>query len=89
MTATSMPIRPTRCSAATSSTHLEMQLVAAQRLLQVVLEQGAAIRRRDVQNVVRLAGMLQVEIQRRQADRRQRARLLERAGARLGVAPER
>ena len=36
--------------------HLDAQLGAAQRLLSIVLEQGAAIRRRDVQNVVRLAG---------------------------------
>jgi hypothetical protein len=66
--------------------HLETQLVAARRLLGVVLEQGAAIRQRDVQNVVRLAGILQAEVQRRKLLDDQRARLLERAGARLGVA---
>jgi hypothetical protein len=49
--------------------HLEAQLVSARRLLQIVLEQGAAIRGRDVQQVVA------------------RARLLDRAGAHLGVAP--
>lgn len=67
--------------------HLDAQLVAARRLLGVVLEQGAAIRRRDVQNVVRLAGVLQAEVQRRKLLDNERARLLERAGARLGVAP--
>jgi hypothetical protein len=65
--------------------HLEAQLLAGRRLLQVVLEQGAAIRRRDVQNVVRLAGLLQAEVQRRKLIDDERGRLLERAGARLGV----
>jgi flagellar biosynthesis/type III secretory pathway chaperone len=67
--------------------HLDAQLVSARRLLQIVLEQGAAIRRRDVQNVVVLAGQLQAELQRRVLIERARAQLLERAGARLGVAP--
>ena len=67
--------------------HLDAQLVSARRLLQIVLEQGAAIRRRDVQNVVVLAGQLQAELQRRVVIERDRAKLLERAGARLGVAP--
>ncbi len=65
--------------------HLQVQLLAARRLLAVVLEQGAAIRRRDVNNVVRLAGMLQAEVQRRKLLDAERAQLLERAGARLGV----
>jgi flagellar biosynthesis/type III secretory pathway chaperone len=67
--------------------HLEAQLTSARRLLQIVLEQGAAIRARDVQNVVSLTGLLQVELQRRAMIERDRARLLERAGARLGIAP--
>jgi hypothetical protein len=67
--------------------HLEAQLVSARRLLGIVLDQGAAIRLRDVQNVVSLAGLLQVEMQRRVMIEHDRARLLERAGARLGVAP--
>ena len=65
--------------------HLDAQLVAARRLLQVVLEQGAAIRRRDVKAVVALTGILQAELQRRQLLDAERMRLLERAGARLGV----
>ena len=68
--------------------HLDSQLVAARRLLGVVLEQGAAIRRRDVQNVVRLAGMLQVEMQRRELLEQERLRLLTHAGSRLSIAPE-
>ena len=65
--------------------HLEAQLVAARRLLQVVLEQGAAIRNRDVRGVVQLTGVLQVELQRRQLLETQRLTLLQRAGTRLGV----
>jgi hypothetical protein len=67
--------------------HLNAQLVSARRLLQVVLEQGAAIRKRDVHNVVALTGVLQAELQHRQAIEDERSRLLERAGARLGVDP--
>jgi flagellar biosynthesis/type III secretory pathway chaperone len=67
--------------------HLDEQLVAARQLLGIVLEQGAAIRRRDVQNVVRLAGLLQAEFQRRALLDEQRSAILERAGARLGVGP--
>jgi hypothetical protein len=65
--------------------HLDAQLIAARRLLQVVLEQGAAIRRRDVRSVVALTGILQAELQRRQLIDAERMRLLERAGARLGI----
>jgi hypothetical protein len=65
--------------------HLDAQLVGVRRLLQIVLEQGAAIRERDVHNVVRLAGILQAEMQRRGQLEEERMLLLERAGARLGV----
>src|SRR5947209_407445 len=65
--------------------HLDTQLVAVRRLLAIVLEQGAAIRARDVHDVVRLAGILQAEMQRRELLDAERLRLLERAGARLGV----
>jgi FlgN protein len=66
--------------------HLDEQLVAARRLLQVVLEQGVAIRRRDVRGVVELTAALQAELQRRAQLEAQRSDLLQRAGARLGVA---
>src|SRR5579864_144750 len=66
--------------------HLEAQLVAARRLLQVVLEQGAAIRNRDVRGVVALTGVLQAELQHRQMLETERIAHLERAGARLRVA---
>jgi hypothetical protein len=66
--------------------HLETQLVAAQRLLQVVLDQGAAIRDRDVRGVVALTGVLQAELRHRQQLEAERMVLLERAGRRLGVS---
>jgi serine phosphatase RsbU (regulator of sigma subunit) len=67
--------------------HLEAQLVAARRLLQVVLEQGAAIRNRDVRGVVQLTGVLQAEIQRRRLLEDERMALLAQAGARLHASP--
>lgn len=66
--------------------HLDTQIGSAQRLLAIVLDQGAAIRARDVQAVVRQAGMLQAELQRRKVIEAERSRLLERAGARLGIS---
>jgi flagellar biosynthesis/type III secretory pathway chaperone len=65
--------------------HLDVQLASARRLLQVVLEQSQAIRDRDVQAVVTLTGLLQAELQRRVLIETERARLLERAGLRLGI----
>lgn len=62
--------------------------MGARSLLGVVLEQGAAIRERDVQAVVRLAGILRGEMGRRQLLEEDRARLLARCGERLGVAGE-
>jgi flagellar biosynthesis/type III secretory pathway chaperone len=67
--------------------HLDAQLVSARQLLGIVLEQGAAIRRRDVQQVVALTGALQAELQRRALLERNRAHLLDRAGVQLGVSP--
>ncbi|HZU40184.1 MAG TPA: flagellar export chaperone FlgN [Solirubrobacteraceae bacterium] len=65
--------------------HLEEQLTSVRGLLQVVLEQGAAIRERDVPAVVTLTGTLQGELARRRTIEEERTRLLERAGTRLGV----
>lgn len=67
--------------------HLDAQLESARRLLGIVLDQGAAIRRRDVKEVVTQTGLLQVELERRTVIERDRARLLERAGLALRVAP--
>jgi hypothetical protein len=65
--------------------HLDTQLASASTLLQVVLEQGKAIRARDVHEVVRQAGRLQAELQRRRQIEIDRTHLLERAGARLRI----
>lgn len=67
-------------------THLEVQLASARGLLQIVLEQATAIRARDVPAVVTLTGVLAAELQRRGNIELARAQLLERAGARLGIA---
>jgi FlgN protein len=65
--------------------HLDAQLASVQRLLEVVLEQGAAIRARDVHAVVRFAGLMHGELARRGQIEATRSRLLERAGALLGI----
>jgi hypothetical protein len=65
--------------------HLDAQIASARSLLGVVLEQGAAIRARDVHTVVRLAGILRGEMGRRQLLEEQRSALLARSGERLGV----
>jgi FlgN protein len=67
--------------------HLDAQLVAARRLLAIVLEQGAAIRVRDVHAVVAGTGLMQAELQRRDLVERERTRLLQVAGARLAINP--
>lgn len=67
-------------------THLEAQLVSARLLLAIVLEQGKAIRARDVHEVVLQAGRMQAELERRRQLDATRVQLLERAGARLRLA---
>jgi flagellar FlgN protein len=68
--------------------HLDAQIDSARSLLEVVLEQGAAIRARDVHTVVRLAGILRGEMGRRQLLEEERSHLLARSGERLGVTAE-
>jgi hypothetical protein len=65
--------------------HLDTQIASVGRLLEVVLEQGAAIRARDVHAVVRFAGLLHGELARRRQIEDTRSLLLERAGAQLGI----
>jgi hypothetical protein len=77
-----------RAIAAEVLAHLDAQIESARSLLEVVLEQGAAIRARDVQTVVRLAGILRGEMGRRQLLEEERLRLLARCGERLGVSAE-
>jgi hypothetical protein len=66
--------------------HLDEQIVSARGLLAVVLEQGAAIRAHDVQAVVRLAGILRGEMERRELLEEQRSALLSRCAEKLVVS---
>lgn len=80
-----VPAAPERTLDAEVLAHLEAQIESVQGLLEVVLEQGAAIRAREVHEVVRLAGLLHGELSRRQQIELARADLLARAGAQLGI----
>lgn len=67
--------------------HLDAQIASAARLLEVVLAQSAAIRARDVESTVRQITAFQAELERRTRVEEDRARLLQRAAATLGLAP--
>jgi hypothetical protein len=67
--------------------HLDAQIASARRLLALVLQQGDAVRRKDVEAVLaRLAG-IQTEMGRRGQLEQDRMRLLASAGQVLGVVP--
>ncbi len=68
--------------------HLDTQIASARGLLELVLEQGAAIRARDVHAVVRHAGLLQGALGARQLLEEERTRLLQRCGEELAVPAE-
>jgi flagellar FlgN protein len=65
--------------------HLDVQIASASRLLGLVLAQGARIRARDVDGVLSQLAEIQAEMGRRGALEQDRAGLLQRAGAALGV----
>jgi hypothetical protein len=65
--------------------HLDTQIASARRLLGLVLEQGKAIRARDVDVVLARLADVQTEMGRRGALEQDRAALLQRAGAALSV----
>jgi len=65
--------------------HLDAQIASAKRLLALILEQGAAIRARDVDGVLQRLGDVQTEMGRRGRLEQARTGLLQRAGAALGV----
>ena len=77
--------RPDATLTADVLAHLAAQIGSAERMFEIVLEQGKAIRARDVHTVVRLAGMLHGEISRREGLDVARAELLARCGACLGI----
>jgi hypothetical protein len=65
--------------------HLDTQINSARHLLKLVLAQGAAIRQRDTDAVLARLADIQAEMVRRGALEQERAALLQRAGAALGV----
>jgi hypothetical protein len=65
--------------------HLDVQLASARKLLSLVLAQGGAIRERDVDGVLARLADIQAEMARRGTLEQDRAALLQRAGAALGV----
>ena len=65
--------------------HLDGQLASAQRLLRLVLTQGEAIRRRDVDAVLARLADIQTEMGKRTRLEQERVRVLQGAGALLGV----
>ena len=66
---------------------LDTQTNSARHLLKLVLAQGAAIRERDTDAVLARLADIQSEMVRRGGLEQERARLLQRAGAALGIAP--
>jgi hypothetical protein len=67
--------------------HLDTQINSARHLLKLVLAQGAAIRERDTDAVLARLSDIQSEMVRRGVLEQDRTRLLQRAGAALGVPP--
>lgn len=65
--------------------HLDAQLRSADRMLELVLAQGRAIRARDVQLVLELVGRIQAETDARARLESDRTTLLTAAGHALGV----
>jgi hypothetical protein len=65
--------------------HLDTQMASARRLLALVLEQGKAIRARDVDAVLARLADVQTEMGRRGGLEQDRAGLLQRAGIALNV----
>lgn len=66
-------------------THLDDQLRSAERLLDCVLRQSAAIRERHVEIVLRTIGEIQAEMERRGVLEQERTRVLGRAAGQLGM----
>jgi hypothetical protein len=68
--------------------HLSRQVRSAQRLLEIVLAQGAAIRARDVEGVLARLADLQGEMAQRLLLEQERERLMSRAASTLGLRPD-
>ena len=68
--------------------HLQAQIVSARRLLECILRQGAAVRAREVDGVLASMTEIQAEMGARSRMEHERATLLHRAGAALGLPPQ-
>jgi hypothetical protein len=67
--------------------HLDAQTASAQRLLDLVLRQGGAIRERDVEAVMARLADLKAEMATRESLEQERGALIGEAARRLGVEP--
>jgi hypothetical protein len=65
--------------------HLHAQIASARHLLDLILQQGRAIRARDVDGVLNRLGAIQAEVERRTHLEAARTDLLTRAGQALGI----
>jgi FlgN protein len=78
-------VQPTSVLARDVLAHLEAQIASARHLLDLVLQQGRAIRARDVDAVLQRLAAIQAETERRTHLEAARTELLTRAGQTLGV----
>jgi hypothetical protein len=69
-------------------THLDKQIESARRLLGIVIEQSAAIRKQDVESVLVKMAELQGEMVTRTQLEQERDGLIQSAAARRGVSPD-
>ena len=67
--------------------HLDAQIASAGRLLSLILEQGSAVRRKDVESVLSRLADIQSEVGRRSHLEQERMRLLTMAGQALAIPP--
>ena len=77
----------TNAFAAEVLAHLDAQIVSARRLLECILRQGVAVRAREVDGVLAAMTQIQAEMGGRARLESERAGLLTRAGAALGLSP--
>lgn len=67
--------------------HLDAQLVSARRLLDLILQQGQAIRERDVEAVLLRLSEVKTEMALRERLEQERSTVIARAASALGVEP--
>ena len=68
--------------------HLDKQVRSSQRLLEIVIAQGAAIRKRDVEGVLARLGDVQAELAQRHRLEIERDELIRTAAGALGLAAD-